>query len=123
MHGVLVFMDLKKTHIIVYVLSNFSFFPPKVSNIWYNHLLRIVQLRTKTPATQQGIGPLIPEQLEEEDSLGIVEWSSWHKSVTINVYATCMFISKTSKLWHTCTSKCTSVSGAIIDKKRNQEYD
>lgn len=75
-------------------MSNFSFFPPKVSNIWYNHLLRIVQLRTKTPATQQGIGPLIPEQLEEEDSLGIVEWSSWHKSVTINVYATCMFISK-----------------------------
>lgn len=41
----------------------------EVSNIWYNHLLRIVQLRTKTPATQQGIGPLIPEQLEEEDSL------------------------------------------------------
>lgn len=82
----------------MYVLSNFSFFPPKVSNIWYNHLLRIVQLRTKTPATQQGIGPLIPEQLEEEDSLGIVEWSSWHKSVAINVYATCMFISKTSKL-------------------------
>lgn len=69
-------------------MSNFSFFPPKVSNIWYNHLLRIVQLRTKTPATQQGIGPLIPEQLEEEDSLGIVEWSSWHKSVAINVYAT-----------------------------------
>lgn len=85
-------------------LLNFSFFPLKVSNIWYNHLLRIVQLRTKTPATQQGIGPLISEQLEEEDSLGIVERSAWHKSVTIYVYATCMFISKTSKLWLTCTS-------------------
>lgn len=104
--GILAFKDLKKNIFVGPILLNFSFFPLKVSNIWYNHLLRIVQLRTKTPATQQGIGPLIPEQLEEEDSLGIVERSAWHKSVTINVYATCtcMFISKTSKLLHTCTS-------------------
>lgn len=43
----------------------------QVSNIWYNHLQKIVKIRTKTPDTPQGIGPLIIESSDEkEDTLG-----------------------------------------------------
>lgn len=42
----------------------------QVSNIWYNHLQKIVKIRTKTPDTPQGIGPLITESSDEkEDTL------------------------------------------------------
>ena len=47
------------------------FFLFQVSNIWYNHLQKIVKIRTKTPDTPQGIGPLITESSDEkEDILG-----------------------------------------------------
>ncbi|XP_052082447.1 zinc finger MYND domain-containing protein 12-like [Mytilus californianus] len=42
----------------------------QVSTIWYNHLQKIVKIRTKTPDTPQGIGPLIIESSDEkEDTL------------------------------------------------------
>lgn len=42
----------------------------QVTEIWYAHLYGIVKIRTKTPATPKGVGPLIVEQADEkEDSL------------------------------------------------------
>jgi len=43
----------------------------QVAEIWYNHLMKIVKVRTRTPNTAKGIGPLIAEiNPEEEDGLG-----------------------------------------------------
>ena len=42
-----------------------------MTEIWYTHLYGIVKVRTRTPATPKGVGPLIVEQTDEkEDSLG-----------------------------------------------------
>ncbi|XP_041377508.1 zinc finger MYND domain-containing protein 12-like isoform X2 [Gigantopelta aegis] len=42
----------------------------QVTDIWYNHLQRIVLSRTRTPETPKGVGPGAVETLfEEEDSL------------------------------------------------------
>lgn len=41
----------------------------QVSNIWYNNLQKIVKIRTKTPDTPQGIGPLITESSDEKEDI------------------------------------------------------
>ena len=44
----------------------------QVTDIWYTHLYGIVKVRTRTPATPKGVGPLIVERSNEiEDSLGM----------------------------------------------------
>ena len=44
----------------------------QVTDIWYTHLYGIVKVRTRTPATPKGVGPLIVERSDEiEDSLGM----------------------------------------------------
>ena len=44
----------------------------QVAEIWYNYLDRIVRMRTKTPPTPKGIGPIISsEDTDNEDQLGI----------------------------------------------------
>ncbi|WAR14938.1 ZMY12-like protein [Mya arenaria] len=41
-----------------------------VTDIWYSHLFNIVKVRTRTPPTPKGVGPLIVEMFDEqEDSL------------------------------------------------------
>ena len=43
----------------------------QVTEIWYRHLYNIVKVRTRTPPTPKGVGPLIVEVIDEkEDSLG-----------------------------------------------------
>ncbi|KAL3861144.1 hypothetical protein ACJMK2_007213 [Sinanodonta woodiana] len=39
----------------------------QVTDIWYTHLYKVVKIRTRTPATPKGIGPLISEMSEEEE--------------------------------------------------------
>lgn len=42
----------------------------QVTDIWYSHLYNIVKVRTRTPPTPKGVGPLIVEMFDEqEDSL------------------------------------------------------
>ena len=43
-----------------------------MTDIWYTHLYGIVKVRTRTPATPKGVGPLIVERSDEiEDTLGM----------------------------------------------------
>ena len=56
-------------------IDDFSYIPVfvlfQVTDIWYSHLYNIVKVRTRTPATPKGVGPLIVEMFDEqEDSLG-----------------------------------------------------
>lgn len=39
----------------------------QVTDIWYNHLLKIVTIRTRTPVASTGIGPLIMDTNEEKE--------------------------------------------------------
>ena len=61
----------EKKNFYIYHMSYLIFFCYKqVTDIWYDHLLRIVKIRTHTPDTPKGIGPVAEETPEDEEGLG-----------------------------------------------------
>lgn len=56
----------------------------KVTDIWHEHLHRIVKIRTKAPSTPRGIGPTAEDPDEAEDCLG--KLSGRNKYFPISIY-------------------------------------
>lgn len=72
----------------------------QVTDIWYSHLYSIVKVRTHTPATPKGVGPLIVEMFDEkEDSLGRF-LISFLDIVKLNHLLLCSLTQKGTLLFH-----------------------